>query len=39
MEETVHRETSLWYGFGTDGAAALGGGILFANMGDDVIGS
>ena len=33
MEETVHRETSLWYGFGTDGSAAPGGGILFANMG------
>ncbi len=32
-------ETSLWYGFGTDGAAAPGGGILFANMGDDVVGS
>ena len=39
VEETVHRETSLWYGFGTDGAAAPGGGILFANMGDAFFGS
>ena len=31
MEETVYRETSLWYGFGADGAAATGGGILFAS--------
>ena len=39
MEETVYRETSLWYGFGADGAAATGGGIFFANMGDAVFGS